>query len=156
MKRRSIALATGALALALAFVAACPAELPPPTPCGVIPEGGCPRGGDVCADPACASVYFCQSSGTWRLDRTCPAREGGVPEAAPIVDASRDASIDVDVPGAFGGPGCESLDTPDCALGVALACADCCGCEDVFVCENGGWTLYGACVNGTITRDSRD
>jgi hypothetical protein len=66
-----------------------------------------------------------------------------------LVDAGAPVSIDASIdapPGAFGGPGCPSLQTPDCALGLALACdIHCCGCEDLFVCEEGGWALWGYC-----------
>jgi len=35
---------------------------------------------------------------------------------------------------------------PDCPLATGFACATaCCGCEDLFVCENGGWTPWGSC-----------
>jgi hypothetical protein len=79
----------------------------------------------------------------------CPGRDAIAPTDAYVPEAeaaSYDASIDAP-PGAFGGPGCESLVVPDCALGVALACGNsaCCGCEDLFVCENGGWELWGTC-----------
>lgn len=70
-----------------------------------------------------------------------------------MVDAGvRDASIDVE--GAFGGPGCVDLQMPDCPLGVALTCpSGCCGCEDLFVCKNGGWDLWGSCgVDGAVPR----
>ena len=33
---------------------------------------------------------------------------------------------------------------PDCSLGFALACPmGCCGCEDLFVCQGGGWSYCG-------------
>jgi hypothetical protein len=70
-------------------------------------------------------------------------------------DASvRDVSIDVE--GAFGGPGCVDLQAPDCPLGLAISCPNgCCGCEDLFVCRNGGWNLWGQCVDGGITQSDQ-
>jgi hypothetical protein len=77
----------------------------------------------------------------------CPGRDAAGPVDAFVPDTSTGFDADIDAPpGAFGGPGCESLVVPDCALGVALACgAGCCGCEDLYVCENGGWDLWGSC-----------
>ena len=43
-------------------------------------------------------------------------------------------------------PGAVALQAPDCSLGLALACPQgCCGCEDLFVCENGGWSYWATC-----------
>ena len=64
-----------------------------------------------------------------------------------------DVSIDAP-PGAYGGPGCVDLEQPDCSLGTALACggtADCCGCQDLYVCSNGGWVPWGECTDAGIT-----
>jgi hypothetical protein len=124
---------------------------PAAEPCTSIPPGGCPLSrGVACEDPTCEAVYACRPGNVWELDRTCPPREAGAPieasvdapvEAAPSFDASTDAP-----PGANGGPGCDALQAPDCSLGFALACpSGCCGCEDLFVCENGGWTYWSTC-----------
>jgi hypothetical protein len=145
-----IALVLSAL-LAIAF--AC-SEGSTAAPCTDIPLGGCPISrGVACDDPACEAVYACRPGNVWELQKRCPPSDGGglrdafVPPEPPI-DAAFDAP-----PGAFGGPGCESLQSPDCALGVVLACPNgCCGCEDLFVCENGGWTLWGTCGDGGISR----
>jgi hypothetical protein len=142
-----------------ALVAACAEDLPV-AKCGVIPAGGCPRSDDACRDPECAAVYFCAIGGAWTLDHACEPRDAGARDAA---DASsdldgrggRDASTDV--PGAAGGPGGEDLALPDCSLSVALACGQsCCECEDLFVCEDGGWSLWGSCEGGVIVADARD
>lgn len=121
--------------------------------CTNIPAGGCPRSrGVACEDPACEAVYLCRENDVWELSERCPSRDAGPAEAADAAnDASApgfDASIDAP-PGAFGGAGCESLQVPDCALGLALSCgAGCCGCEDIFVCEDGAWSLWGICGDG--------
>lgn len=127
------------------------------TPCTDIPSGGCPLAhGVACEDPACEAVYACLPGNQWELRARCPVREsaadGGVRPSAPDADVGlvRDASVDAP-PGAFGGPGCPSLVAPDCPLGIALACgAGCCGCEDLYVCTNGGWDLWGACGEGGV------
>ena len=130
-------------------------------PCNGIPEGGCPLShGVACDDPACKAVYACRSNNVWELDHMCPAKDAEavdafVPEAAPAIDASIDAP-----PGAFGGPGCNPLEPPDCELGLVLLCSSgccdcedlyvcrnggCCGCEDLYVCDDGGWDPWGTC-----------
>ena len=155
-----------AIALALAALAsgAC-ADDPTPQPCGDIPEGGCPVAhGVACEDPACRAVYFCLPNDVWQLDQVCPPREAGVVDDAAVADA--DAGIDHDAapppvsdaaidapPGAFGGPGCRELQSPDCSVGLALACGPgCCDCHDLFVCNQGGWDLWGACADGGVVR----
>ena len=147
----SILFATVAVVTALA----CEDQTVTPQRCTNIPPGGCPLShGVACEDPACEAVYACRPNDVWELERRCPARDGG---SGPRSDADasgpalpRDASIDAP-PGAFGGPGCVSLQEPDCALGTALACGvTCCGCEDLYVCEDGAWTLWGACADGGI------
>lgn len=133
-------------------IGACTEDTSAQYTCNDIPVGGCPLSrGVACEDPSCAAVYACRAGNVWELDHTCPAREAGPEIEAGAVDADAgpifDASIDAP-PGAFGGPGCSSLQSPDCALGVALGCASansCCECEDLYVCENGGWTLWGSC-----------
>lgn len=140
-------------------VVACQGDLPTPAKCTDIPAGGCPRADDACADPSCAALYVCTSSGAWQLATTCPAHDASA-DARPIVppvDASTLRDVSIDVPGASGGPGCDPLDAPDCPLATAAACgASCCGCEDLFVCESGGWTLWGACVSGELRPNGTD
>ena len=148
-------LGASVLGAAVALVAACD-DGEVPQPCSDIPAGGCPLSrGLACEDPACEAVYLCRPGNVWELHEQCPPRDAGSPPDV-VIDAgdggpSFDASIDAP-PGAFGGPGCASLQVPDCALGIALACgAGCCGCEDLYVCEDHGWTLWGSCgVNGPI------
>ncbi len=139
----------------LTVFAAC-SDDPVPRPCSNIPAGGCPLSrGVACEDPACEAVYACRPGDVWELQERCPPREPGddrsdasvqTDASAPVLDASIDAP-----PGAFGGPGCESLQAPDCMLGLAMSCGtDCCGCEDLYVCEDRGWTLWGSCGDGGI------
>lgn len=114
--------------------------------CTSIPAGGCPLSyGLACDDPACEATYACLPGNHWERRATCAARDGAAADAGSLPEAGpRDASLDVE--GAFGGPGCKALQPPDCPLGVAATCpADCCGCEDLFVCRDGGWNLWGAC-----------
>ena len=148
----------GALTAAvLAILASC-SDAPTAETCSDIPAGGCPlSNGVACQDPACTAVYACRPNKVWELDHACPPHDGGVPaeassEAGAAADASPegsrpfDASIDAP-PGASGGPGCGVLQAPDCTLGFALACPmGCCGCEDLFVCQNGGWNYYATCT----------
>lgn len=141
--------------LALGVVTAC-TDAETPTPCTDIPEGGCPLShGVACDDPACHALYACRSGNRWELTERCAPRDDASTSSPDTgADASEastpelDASIDAP-PGAFGGPGCGMLQTPDCMLGFALSCAQssqtCCDCEDLFVCENGGWSLWGTC-----------
>lgn len=114
-------------------------------PCTNIPDGGCPLAyGKSCDDPACAATYACLPGNKWERRATCPQREAGAADAGPEA-APKDASIDAP-PGAFGGPGCADLQMPDCPLGTALLCTNgCCGCEDLFVCRDGGWDPWGTC-----------
>jgi hypothetical protein len=141
----------------LCLLGAC-RDAPPPAQCQDIPTAGCPEdnGADACSDVTCAAVYACQD-GTWVFRRTCPdysADAAQRPEAAPIdADSTGDAGIDAPA-GASGGPGCADLQAPDCSLGAALACGGvqaCCGCVDLYVCSDGGWDLWGACVDGGVT-----
>ena len=117
-------------------------------PCTNIPAGGCPLShGVACEDPACEAIYACREGNVWELRAPCPGRDAGGPTDAFVPETSNAVDANIDAPpGAFGGPGCGDLMEPDCALGIALACgATCCGCEDLFVCENGGWELWGTC-----------
>ncbi len=150
----------GVLGLVVTAASACSDDLPIAAPCTNIPQGGCPVARGVsCDDPSCEAVYACRPGDVWELEKACPAREGGarVDGAVASSDAGApfDAAIDAP-PGAFGGPGCSSLVLPDCALGLALACgADCCGCEDLFVCREGGWDLWGSCGDGGVRQGGR-
>ena len=139
---------------------AAPACSDPPIPavCQDLMPPACPTEDDanVCMDVECASVYACDN-GTWSFVQTCPnySAEAGVHpfEAGAAAASEFDAPFDAP-PGAFGGPGCVDLEEPDCSLGTALACAgtsDCCGCMDLYVCDSGGWELWGEGVDGGIT-----
>ncbi len=153
MSRRPAALGV-ALALLLfvvAGVASCRDDNPTVEECTNIPAGGCPLShGVACEDPTCDALYACRAGNVWELDRTCPPHEAGAPreastDAQPEASRPFDASADAP-PGANGGPGCGPLQTPDCSLGFALACpSGCCDCEDLYVCENGGWSYWATC-----------
>lgn len=125
-------------------------------PCSNIPEGGCPLARGVsCSDPKCEAVYACRPNNVWVLQERCPERDAPSPtssdaavDARPSVEL--DASIDAP-PGAFGGPGCPPLQSPDCALGLALACTTgCCECEDLYVCGGGAWSFWGICGDAGV------
>lgn len=119
-------------------------------PCENVPDGGCPLlHGAACDDPSCNAAYACTTQG-WVLDHVCPVREAGPDTSPPPVDAGA-KDVDIDVPGANGGPGCMSLIPPDCTLAAGVTCPmGCCGCEDLFVCQNGGWTVWGYCSDGGV------
>lgn len=155
--RRSFIAGTAALTAAFLAIPASCSDAPTAETCSDIPAGGCPLSyGVACQDPACAAVYACRPNKVWELDHACPPHEGGAPAEASTGEAGADAaqeasrpfdaSIDAP-PGASGGPGCDVLQAPDCTLGFALACPmGCCGCEDLFVCQNGGWNYYATCT----------
>jgi hypothetical protein len=145
-----------ALSAPLALLAAqssCNPETQNDEPCTGIPAGGCPLAhGTACDDPACDRVYACRADNVWELDHVCPPHEAGAQvDATALDDAASEASLAFDAnidapPGAAGGPGCTQLEAPDCPLALVLACqSGCCGCEDLFVCESGGWNYYATC-----------
>ena len=156
-RRLRVSLAAALLAGALVAPLACGDGDVPARPCTDIPAGGCPLAhGVACEDPSCEAVYACLPGNLWELRARCPAHDGAAESGTrpstedAAVGPAFDASIDAP-PGAFGGPGCPSLASPDCPLGVALACArGCCGCEDLYVCANGGWDLWGACGDAGV------
>jgi hypothetical protein len=135
------------------LAAACREDPPEVVRCGAIPEGGCPQTrADSCTDPLCASVYACNPDRTWTFVRSCPGYDASVDAPRDVVQGGFDASIDAP-PGAWGGPGCIDLQDPDCPLGRALGCTTgCCGCEDLFVCQNAQWTAWGHCGDGGIVK----
>ena len=150
-RRRRPGAAVLVVALLVALVTSCRADPAAVEKCTSIPAGGCPLShGIACEDPTCDALYACRAGNVWELDRICPPHEAGAPREASTdaeVDASRpfDASADAP-PGANGGPGCGPLQSPDCSLGFALACpSGCCACEDLYVCENGGWSYWATC-----------
>jgi hypothetical protein len=143
------------MTLAVLVAGACDTT-PVPAACTDIPDGGCPEdnGATVCVDPTCDAVYAC-SNGKWVFVQKCPPHpdDAGAPvEASPTDATVPDVAFDAP-PGSFGGPGCTDLETPDCSVGTALACvstADCCGCQDLWVCQNAGWVLWGTCADGGL------
>jgi hypothetical protein len=143
------------LLLGLALLVACQPTIDEPVRCKSIPDGGCPvrAGVDNCFDRSCAALYRCNADLSWTQTKVCPERpDAGTPDAS-VIDAvaPRDVTIDAP-PGAGGGPGCGDLTLPDCNLLFAIGCPQgCCGCEDVFVCANGGWNTWGVCANGQLT-----
>ncbi len=165
LRRGPVIAALGLLGPAALFMipvfAGCDDE-PVPQPCSDIPAGGCPIARGVsCFDPTCEAVYACRAGNRWELVERCPPQDAS---ARPAFDASGedsgteppfDASVDAP-PGAYGGPGCLSLQSPDCSVGLVLSCgADCCDCEDLYVCEGGGWNLWGYCSPDGGVRPSR-
>ncbi len=158
-EKRGVRVIALAAASALGLVLACSDDVPTASPCTDIPPGGCPVAhGVACEDPSCEAVYACRPGNVWELTTRCPPRDASARPDAGIEPAEASSPIDASVdapPGAFGGPGCAALVAPDCALGLALACgAGCCGCEDLFVCRNGGWDLWGSCADGGVTPSS--
>ncbi len=153
MMSRRACIVAALVGTVLALLASC-SDAPTAEPCTDIPAGGCPlSNGVACEDPTCVAVYACRANKVWELDHTCPPHEAGAPSEAgdAATDAPREASRPFDAsidapPGASGGPGCDPLQAPDCSLGLALACPmGCCGCEDLFVCQGGGWNYYATC-----------
>lgn len=159
---RSLSVALGVSLLRA--TAGCSGDLPVDQPCTNIPAGGCPLAyGKECDDPACEAAYACREGNRWELDHVCPAHDAGTPNDASAgsndaardasdAEASDDAAMAPDAPeGAYGGPGCPPLQSPDCMVGFALACpTDCCDCEDLFVCRNGAWYEWGTCQDGHV------
>ena len=141
-----------------AFLAAPACSNPPlPATCDDLAAPACPTDldADVCADIECASVYSC-NNGQWVFVQSCPdySAEAGVHpvEAGDDAGYAFDGALDAP-PGAFGGPGCVPLEDPDCELGTALECSPangCCGCDELYVCDDGGWVPLGECVDGGV------
>jgi len=146
------------LAIAALLVAVACDNPPTPVACTDIPDGGCPQdnGASVCSgDHSCNAVYDCVD-GKWVLDTTCPPHpHDASTDASEAGDANttpEDVHIDAP-PGSFGGPGCADLEVPDCSVGTALLCAGaigCCGCEDLWVCQGGGWVSWGTCGDAGV------
>ncbi len=159
MKKLSVIIAcASALAGVLVLVSACEGSDAPQQPCRDIPDGGCPAFDNACEDPTCFTLYNCASDNTWQVDMVCPAKTpfdaGDIfLDGGPDANGTVDGAAYLNVPGALGGPGCEDLQSPDCSLGSAAVCSDCCGCEDLYVCVSGGWNLWGECDNGQITEN---
>jgi hypothetical protein len=157
MRRLLLALLVVPVAAALLAAPGC-SSTPVAAVCQDLAPPACPTeaDADVCMDVECASVYTCDN-GAWSFVETCPnySSEAGVHpvEGGPDTSSEFDAPFDAP-PGAFGGPGCVDLEQPDCSLGTALACsgtADCCGCMDLYVCDSGGWELWGECADGGVS-----
>jgi hypothetical protein len=149
-------------ALVGVVTAACD-SVPDPAACLDVPDGGCPddNGAAVCQDVTCNAVYGCVN-GKWVFEEACPMRASDAAADSSgdsIADSGSDtmaSTVDtsIDVPaGANGGQGCVDLELPDCSLGTALACAaavDCCGCEDIWICQGGGWVPWGGCTDAGL------
>jgi hypothetical protein len=136
--------------LAAALGAACSAfdTVPLPPACNEIPEGGCPGvGKGSCVDLTCEAIYRCDN-GAWVFESKCAAHDAGMPDVRP--PPARDAHWDVP-PGAIG-VGCPDLQPQcgDCSLSLALACPadECCGCQTLYLCDDGGWNVWGYCLDG--------
>ena len=140
-------------------------DTPPPESCVDIPDEGCPEDedADVCEDVTCSAVYAC-NGGVWSLAYACPSRpdaglDGGRASDAATLEASVTSLRDVEAvdapPGAFGGADCIDLEQPDCSVGTALLCSgavDCCGCQDLYVCQGGGWIPWGECTDAGVVQ----
>jgi hypothetical protein len=151
--RANIVVACAVAAVAVVVVGACDATVQSIT-CYDIPAGGCPvQGGVECEDPTCAAAYNCLPDGGWQLAYACPAHDAAAVDVAN--EPVSDAGFDIDAPpGAFGGPGCVELEMPDCPLGEALICgAACCGCQDLYICDDGGWDFWGECTDAGPTAE---
>jgi hypothetical protein len=136
-------------------------DLPEEQVCHDIPPGGCPAPLETdgsatanCVDPSCDALYACDGDAGWLLVAHCPGREAGTDTDAMAgmhPDANDLRDTDFDVPeGASGGSGCVDLQAPDCPLSLALACPkdQCCCCQALWVCADGGWDQWGECVDG--------
>jgi len=165
MKRLlAFALVLGVLVSALAF--AC-GDSVDHAYCTGIPDAGCPNPVSNCSDPTCAAIYQPDESCQWTFLQSCP---GYVPPHDAGRDSPRAVAVDglafdgarrdvavVLPPGASGGPGCEDLELPDCPVAEAYVCQDCCGCQDLYVCVDGGWDLWGECNDaGTVEAADAD
>jgi hypothetical protein len=157
---RILASALAAALLGYALATAC-TEAPVHDYCTDIPVGGCP-GLDAmnCEDTTCAAIYSDNdSSCVWTLVQKCPnykppvdaGHDGdaadGSSDGSPRDASLRDAGFLLPQ-GANGGPGCPDLEAPDCPVELALQCAYCCGCQDLYVCVDAGWNLWGECDEG--------
>jgi hypothetical protein len=159
MNARLLASAATALAVLYGIVGAC-TDPPLHEYCTEIPTGGCPGGtggAANCVDPTCEAIYTCDyTNNTWSFVTKCPnykpphdaGRDGtggdGAADGPPEDARPRDAGF-VLPEGANGGPGCIELESPDCPVAEALSCSDCCGCQDLYACADGGWDLWGEC-----------
>ncbi len=159
MKTRLLAFPFAVVVVAYGVVSAC-SDPTIDDYCMDIPKGGCPgEDGTNCEDTTCAAIYSHSSSCVWTFVQSCPNYKP--PHDAGPPDGSRDAAPDGQLrdahlrdagfvlpPGAAGGPGCLDLESPDCPLDLALQCDDCCGCQDLYVCVDGGWNEWGECGDG--------
>jgi hypothetical protein len=149
----------GAVAALVALAAACSNESPIAQRCHDIPANGCPAIDGACQDPTCAATYACNDDGTWSFVASCNHPDGGGGSgsgdgATNASDAGAGFDVNgIDAPPGANGEGCTPLEGTDCPLAVALGCAasggsdPCCGCEELFVCSNGGWNLWGSCFD---------
>jgi len=157
MRRLTFAFCLAALGCALAF--ACSDTTINKT-CTGIPKGGCPGDDSTnCVDTTCEAIYSNDSACVWSFVQKCPGYippHDGPPDA--LTEAG-DAVAEAPLPdagftlpsGAAGGPGCEDLENPDCSVATAVACGKyCCGCEDLYVCVEGGWNLWGGCTDAGL------
>jgi hypothetical protein len=162
--KRVVASGIAAAVLGYALISACTAA-PLHDFCTDIPEHGCPGTDSTnCEDTTCAAIYSNDSSCVWTFVVKCPNFRPHVdagPDAADA-DASRDGEArDARVrdagfvlPQGASGEGCSpELESPDCPVELALQCAYCCGCQDLYVCVDAGWNLWGECDDGGGIRE---
>lgn len=154
-----VAVASGALASHVSCSAF--GDSPTATPCDAIPKGGCPSPADTdgsptttCSDPTCNALYTCQPDGTWAFVAKCPHHvDAGPPDGGLACQGGSGHEVHDaawDVPRGANGGTCQDLELPDCPLGLALSCyaGCCCGCQNLFTCDDGGWLPWGSCNDG--------
>ena len=138
MRARPVALG---VAIGIGLAAACGGDFVRTSPCTAIPDGGCPEAIDTCRDVSCEAVYRCERlSNTWAFVASCgprPPEDGGG-------EAPRDAGSDAEGP-------CPLLQLPDCERSLPACEAGCCGCEDLFSCEDGEWRFVEVCDGGATS-----
>lgn len=117
--------------------------------CGVIPDGGCPKGrGGSCEDPTCQAIYRCEND-VWQWVEDCPSKaasDGGIESDASDAEplSCGDAQLSIE-----SGTGCRpSLIVPECPIDAikgcpALACTM--GCDDFYQCTTDGWEHAAYC-----------
>ncbi len=142
--------------VALVLVAACSKDTEAVACAGLDPPECPDQGGLGCQDPSCQSTYECNAGGVWSFVQTCP-NYVPPPDAGPdAADAAGDGGPRPDAafpfaipPGSYGGTGCIDPIPPDCWLGTVVGCYGsndpCCGCDTLFLCQDGEYVTWGEC-----------
>jgi hypothetical protein len=125
--------------------------------CTEIPDGGCPAGAagadaSNCVDPLCAALYSPDQNCNWTLVQECPDYKPPMDAGHPDAWADADARVPLDAHLRDAGvilpdtnaSACDvDLQSPDCTPQEAVLGPSCNGCESLYVCEDGGWNLWG-------------